>query len=181
MQVVLGMNWWALALRGVAAIIFAILTFAVPGITLTVIVLLFGAYALIDGILAIISAIQAAHGHRRWGSFLLEGIIGVLAGLITLLVPALTLAFLIYVVAGWAIITGIFEIAAAIRLRRHLAGEWLLGVTGVLSILFGILIFWAPAAGALVIALWLGAYALVFGMLLLGLAFRLRSFHPTPV
>jgi uncharacterized membrane protein HdeD (DUF308 family) len=175
------MNWWALALRGVAAIIFAILTFALPGITLTVIVLLFGAYALIDGILAIVSAIRAAQGHKRWGSFLLEGIIGILAGLVTLFAPALTLTFLIFVVGGWAIVTGVFEIAAAIRLRRHLAGEWLLALTGVLSVLFGVLIFWAPAAGALVLALWLGAYALVFGILLLTLAFRLRSFQLRPV
>lgn len=174
-----GMHWWALALRGVIAIIFAILTFVVPGLTLRVLVLLFGVYALIDGIFAIVSAIRAAHGHSRWGAFLLEGIVGILAGLLTLAAPAITLTFLIYVVGAWAVVTGILEIAAAIRLRRRVAGEWLLVLTGVVSIIFGAVIFAAPLVGALAIAWWLGVYALIFGVLLLTLAFRLRTLHGT--
>jgi uncharacterized membrane protein HdeD (DUF308 family) len=173
------MNWWALAVRGVIAILFALLAFTMPGITLAVIVLLFGAYALVDGIFAIVSAIRAAHGHRRWGAFLLEGIVGIIAGLITMFVPAVTLAFLIYVVAGWAVVTGILELAAAIRLRRHIPGEWLLVLTGIVSVLFGVMIFWAPVLGVLAIAWWLAGYALIFGILLLTLAFRLRSLHRT--
>ena len=171
------MHWWAIALRGVLAILFALMTFAVPGITLAVLVILFGAYALVDGIVAIVSAIRAAHGHRRWGAFLVEGIVGILAGLVTLFMPGVTLAFLIYVVGAWAIVTGVLEIAAAVRLRKHVAGEWLLILTGVVSILFGIAVFWAPIVGAIAIAFWLGAYALIFGILLLVLAFRLRSLH----
>jgi uncharacterized membrane protein HdeD (DUF308 family) len=175
------MNWWALALRGIAAIVFAILTFAVPGVTLAVIVILFGAYALVDGIFAIISAVRAARGHRPWGSFLLEGTVGVIIGLVTFFVPAVTLAFLIYLVGAWAIVTGVLEVAAAIRLRRYIAGEWLLALTGVISILFGILVYWAPLAGALAIVWWLGVYALVFGILLLLLSFRIRSFRSTSI
>lgn len=177
-----GMHWWALALRGVIAIAFAILAFALPGLTLAALVLLFGIYALLDGIFALISALRAAHGHGRWGAFLLEGIIGVLAGLVTLAAPAVTLTFLIYVVGGWAVVTGVLEIAAAIRLRRHVAGEWLLIVTGIVSIAFGLIIFVAPLVGAIAISVWLGAYALIFGVLLLTLAFRLKALHgATPV
>lgn len=172
-----GMHWWALALRGVFAILFAILTFVWPGVTLTAIVLFFGAYALIDGIFALISAIRAAHGHGRWGAFLLEGVVGILAGLVTLAAPAVTLTFLIYVVGTWAVVTGVLEIAAAIRLRRHIAGEWLLILTGIVSVLFGGVIFVAPIVGAIAISWWLGVYALIFGVLLLTLAFRLRALH----
>lgn len=179
MATLLARNWWALALRGVAAILFGILAFALPGITLAVLVILFGAYALVDGIFAIVSAIRALHGHKPWGSFLIEGAIGIIIGLITFFVPGVTLAFLVALVAVWAILTGAFEIAAAIRLRRHVPGEWLLIVIGILSVLFGILIFARPLAGALVIVWWLGAYALLFGILLLMLAFRLRSLHRT--
>ena len=178
MAVVLATNWWALALRGVLAILFAILTFLWPGITLSVIVLLFGAYALVDGVLAIIAAVRAVRGHRRWGALLFEGIVGILAGLCAWLIPGVTLAFLVLLVAAWAVITGVFEIVAAIRLRRNIPQEWLLILMGVVSIAFGVMIYLAPIAGALVIVWWLGAYALVFGVLLLILAFRLRSLHP---
>jgi uncharacterized membrane protein HdeD (DUF308 family) len=170
-------NWWALAIRGVAAIIFAIITFAVPHITLAVLILIFGAYAFVDGVFAIVSAIRAARGHRPWGSFLLEGAVGIIVALITFFMPAVTLALIIALVAAWAIITGVFELAAAIRLRRHITGEWLLIVTGAASILFGIIVFWAPIAGALAIVWWLAAYALVFGILLLSLSLRLRALH----
>lgn len=141
MPVLLARNWWALALRGIAAIIFAIITLAVPRITLAVLILIFGAYALVDGVFAIVSAIRAARGHRPWGSFLLEGTVGILVGLITFFLPGVTLAVIIGLVAAWAIITGVFELAAAIRLRRHIAGEWLLILTGAVSILFGIFVF----------------------------------------
>lgn len=179
METLTARNWWALALRGFAAILFAILAFALPGMTLAILVTLFGAYAFFDGIFAIVSAVRAVHGHRPWGSFLIEGVVGIIIGLITFFAPHVTLAFLIGLIAAWAIITGIFEIAAAIRLRRHIRGEWLLILTGVFSVLFGILIFFMPRAGALVIVWWLATYALIFGILLLLLAFRIRSLHRT--
>jgi uncharacterized membrane protein HdeD (DUF308 family) len=178
MAVVLASNWWALAFRGVIAILFAIFAFAWPGITLGVLVILFGVYAFLDGILAIVSAVRAVRGHRRWGAFLFEGIVGILAGLCAWFVPGITLAFLIYLVAAWAIITGVLEIAAAIRLRRDVTGEWLLILAGIVSILFGVLIYIAPIAGAIVIVWWIAGYAMIFGILLLVLAFRLRSMHP---
>jgi len=177
MPVVLATNWWALAIRGVAAIIFAILTFAMPGITIAVLVILFGAYALVDGVFAVISAIRAAHGHRRWGAFLAEGAVGILAGIISLTMPAAIAAVLVYLVAFWAIVTGVLEISAAIRLRRHIPGEWMLILSGIVSVLFGIVAFWAPIVGALAIVWWLGIYAMIFGVLLLSLAFRIRAMH----
>ena len=115
MPAVLATNWWALALRGVIAILFAIITFTIPGMTLAILVMLFGAYALVDGVFAIIATFRAAHGHRRWGAFLLEGVVGILAGLATLTNPIAVAAVLIYIIAGWAIITGILEIAAGFR------------------------------------------------------------------
>lgn len=172
-----GVHWWALALRGVVAILFGIVAVATPGLTLAIIVLLFGVYALIDGIVAIVTAIRAAHGHRRWGAFLVEGIVGIVAGLVALFVPVVALAFLIYLVGAWAIITGVLEITAAMRLRQHVPGEWLLILTGIVSIIFGIAVFAAPVVGVVAIALWLGIYALMFGILLLTLAFRLRAIH----
>lgn len=177
MPAVLASNWWALALRGVFAILFAILTFAIPGMTIAVLVILFGAYALVDGIFAVISAIRAAQGHRRWGAFLAEGGVGILAGIVTLTMPAAIAAVLVYIVAFWAIVTGVLEIAAAVRLRRHIQGEWMLILSGIISVLFGIVCFWAPGVGALAIVLWLGVYAMIFGVLLLSLAFRIRAIH----
>ena len=179
MAVVLSTNWWALALRGALAIVFAILTFMWPAITLSVLVLLFGVYAFMDGFLAIATTIRAVRGHRRWAAFLVEGIAGILAGCCAFLAPALTLALLILLIAAWAIITGIMEIWAAFRLRRHVPGEWVLVLVGVLSIAFGILLYIAPITGAVVIVWWLAGYALVFGILLLILALRLRALHPT--
>ena len=175
MPAVFAANWWAIALRGIIAILFAILTFTMPGITLAVLVTLFGVYALVDGVFAIISAIRAAAGHGRWGAFLGEGALGIVIGLCALGAPIAFAASLIYLIAFWAIVTGVLEIMAAIRLRRHMAGEWMLILSGVVSILFGVLSFWAPVFGALTIVLWLGVYALIFGVLLLTLAFRIRA------
>ncbi|MBV8829272.1 MAG: HdeD family acid-resistance protein [Acidobacteriaceae bacterium] len=173
----LAMNWWSLALRGVIAILLGLLTFTWPGITLSAFVLLFGAYAFIDGIVNLAGAVQHSRMHERWGALLVEGILGIVAGIVTFAWPGVTLLILIIIIAVWAVMTGVFEIAAAIRLRKHISGEWLLIVTGVASVLFGILLFAAPATGALVIALWFGVYAIVFGILLTALAFRLRSWH----
>lgn len=117
--------------------------------------------------------------HERWGAPLIEGLVGVFAGLITFAWPGITAIILITLIAIWAIITGIFEIVAAFRLRKHVRGEWLLGLSGLASVVFGVLVFAVPLAGALVIALWFGAYAMVFGVLLTILAFRLRKWRNT--
>jgi uncharacterized membrane protein HdeD (DUF308 family) len=178
----LSRNWWAIALRGLAGILFGIFTFVAPAITLAVLVILFGAYAFADGILAIVSAVRRRGATDRWGMLLLEGLVGVAAGLVTLFWPGITALTLVYVIAFWALLTGLLEIAAAVRLRKVITGEWLLALGGVASLLFGLAIALYPAAGALALVLWIGAYALVFGALLLALSFRLRSYgrHHTP-
>jgi uncharacterized membrane protein HdeD (DUF308 family) len=168
----LARNWWALALRGLVAVLFGLLTFFIPGITLVTLVLLFGAYALVDGLFNVIAFFRVASHH--W-ALLIEGLIGTAAGVLTFAWPAITAIVLLYVIAFWAIFTGIFEIIAGIRLRKVITNEWLLLVIGVLSLLFGILILFAPGVGALAIVLWIGAYAFVFGVFLLALAFKLRG------
>ena len=172
---VLAKNWWAIGLRGVAAIIFAILTVVMPGITLAVLVLLFGAYALVEGIFNVIAAVRRRGGDTPWWALLLEGVVSIAAGIVTFVVPGLTAFALIYVIAAWAIVTGVLEIVAAIRLRRVITGEWWLALSGVLSVVFGGFVMLFPGAGALALVLWIGAYAFVFGVLLLALALRLRS------
>ena len=170
----LAANWWALALRGLVSVLFGLLTFFLPGITLAILVLLFGAYALVDGVFNFIAFFQVRSHH--W-ALLVEGFIGIIAGLVTFAWPAITALVLLYVIAFWAIFTGMFEIIAGIRLRKVIANEWLLLGMGVLSFLFGWFILFAPGAGAVAIVLWIGAYALVSGVFLLALAFRLRGFR----
>jgi uncharacterized membrane protein HdeD (DUF308 family) len=180
MRVILARNWWSLVIRGIVAIIFGILTFVWPGITVTALVFLFAGYALVDGVVSLAGAVRAAEAHDRWGALLLEGIVGIAAAIATILWPGITALSLVYVIAAWAIITGVAEIAAAVRLRKHIHGEWLLALAGILSILFGVFVVAMPIAGALVIAIWIGAYALVFGVTLVALGFRLRSWLRGP-
>jgi uncharacterized membrane protein HdeD (DUF308 family) len=177
---VLPLNWWVLAIRGIVGILFGLIAFALPGVTLAALTLLFGAYALVDGIVSFIAAFRAGKLHRTWWPFLLEGIAGVLAAVATVLWPGLTLLVLLYMIAAWAIVTGVFEFVAAIRLRRLIRNEWLLALAGVASILFGFVLFAAPAAGAIVLTLWVGAYAFIFGVLMLALSFRLRKWSGIP-
>ena len=175
MPLVLVRNWWSLAIRGLFAILLGAIAFVWPGITVGALVLLFGAYALIDGVMSLVGAIRASASHERWGALLFEGIAGLVAGGVTLFWPAITLLVLVAVIGAWSITTGIFEIAAAVRLRKSIAGEWLLALGGLASVIFGVLVLLMPIAGVLVLALWLGAYAFVFGVLLIALGFRLRS------
>jgi uncharacterized membrane protein HdeD (DUF308 family) len=174
MPVVLRNNWWALVLRGVMAILFAIITFAVPGITIAVLVTIFGFYALFDGVFAIVSTIKAVQGHRRWGAFLFEGVVGILFGLYAIIFPIGAAAAFVTFVAVWAVFTGILEIMAAIRLRRHIQGEWILILVGVLSILLGSVLLAAPVSGAVFLVWVLASYGLIFGVLLITLGFRVR-------
>ena len=170
----LSRNWWAVSLRGLAGILFGIITFIAPGISLAALVLLFGAYAFADGVLAIVTAIRR-RGNDRWGMLLLEGLVGVAAGVLTLLWPGITALALLYVIAAWALVTGAFEIAAAIRLRKVITGEWILALSGILSIALGLLLIVAPGPGALAVVIWIGAYAFVFGALLFALGLRLKG------
>jgi uncharacterized membrane protein HdeD (DUF308 family) len=182
----LSRNWWAVMLRGLAGILFGLITFFAPAVSLAALVLLFGAYAFADGVLSIVAAVRR-RGADRWGLLLLEGIVGIAAGVLTLLWPGITALALLYVIAAWALVTGAFEIAAAIRLRRVITGEWLLALSGIFSIALGVLLVLFPGAGALAVVIWIGAYAFVFGVLLFALGLRLRGLrspkargHPAP-
>lgn len=172
----LARNWWVVALRGLFAIIFGILTFLRPGLTLEVLVLFFGAYVLMDGIFALIAAWRNNTGVNHWW-LLLEGIVSIAAGGLTFFWPGVTAIALVYLIAGWAVVTGVFEIMAAIELRKTINNEWLLILGGLLSVLFGVLIAVNPGTGALTVAWLIGFYAITFGVMLLGLALRLRNQH----
>lgn len=172
---VLARNWWVIALRGVLAIVFGIVAILLPGAALFALVIVFGAYSLVDGIFAVVASLRAAQTHERWLPLLFMGVAGVLAGLVTWFYPAITAIVLLYVIAVWAIITGIFEVVAAFQLRRQLQGEVLWLIAGLISILFGLFILWRPGAGALSVIWVIAVYAIAFGMFLIGLAFRLRN------
>jgi uncharacterized membrane protein HdeD (DUF308 family) len=171
--------WWLLGIRGIAAILFGIGAFVWPGITLAVLVLFFGAYALVDGIFAVIAGIAGFREQERWWMMVLQGVAGIIVGVLTLLWPDITALALLYVIAAWSIVTGILEIAAAIRLRKELEGEWLLILAGICSIIFGVLLVILPGPGALALVWLIGSFAFVYGILLLVLAFRLRSWRDT--
>lgn len=182
----LGRNWWAVLLRGLAGVAFGLITLLAPGISLAALVLLFAAYALADGVFAIVSVVRQRRKSDRWGLLVVEGIVGVGAAVAAVLWPGLTAMTLLFIIAGWAIVTGVLEISTAVVLRKQVSGEWLLVLSGIASVLFGVVVLVFPAAGALAVVLWIGAYALVFGTLLIALAFRLRSWthghtaHPMP-
>jgi uncharacterized membrane protein HdeD (DUF308 family) len=179
----LARNWWALTIRGVAALIFGMLALFWPPTAFVALVLVFGAYALVDGVFNLIAAIRAPQTGQRWGPLVFEGIVSLLVGIVTLLWPRISAFALVIFVAAWSIVTGIAEIVAAIRLRKQIEGEWLLALSGILSLALGVLLFVAPAAGAFVITIWIGAYAVVFGAVMIGLSFRLRSWgsHRPPL
>jgi uncharacterized membrane protein HdeD (DUF308 family) len=166
-------HWWVLAVRGLAAIIFGILAFIWPGITLTVLILFYGAYAIVDGVLALYVAIRS-RGQHVW-ALLLEGIVGIGAGLVAFFWPAITALALLYVIAAWAVLTGLVEAIAGVRLRHVITNEWGLIFSGVLSVIFGLLLVIQPGAGALALVWLISLYAIVFGIGLLVFAWRLRG------
>ena len=168
-------NWWTFAVRGVAAIIFGVLALIWPGQMLQALVLVFGAYALVDGVFAMFAGIAARGYFERWWAVLLEGVAGVVIGLLTFFWPNITALVLLYFIAAWALITGIFEIVAAIQLRREITGEWMLILGGLLSILFSVLLFVFPGTGALSLVWMIGIYAISFGISEIIFAFRLNG------
>jgi uncharacterized membrane protein HdeD (DUF308 family) len=167
-------NWWIVALRGVFALAFAACAIFIPGVTMISMVLLFGAYSLVDGIFSIALAVRGARRHERWGMLLLNGILGILAGVVALLWPGISVIALVVVIAAWALISSGLSVAAAIQLKRD-HGRWWLVLGAVASFIYGVLLLIAPLIGALVLTWWIGAHALVLGVTLIALAFQLRT------
>lgn len=172
-------NWWMLALRGLVAIIFGVLAFVLPGMTLLTLVFLFGAYAIVNGVLALIHAYSAPKGYPRFGALIFTGLISIAAGVLAFVWPGITALSLVLLIGAWALVNGIFEIATAIRLRRVIEHEWLLALAGVLSVLLGLALLFQPGVGALALVWWIGAFAIAFGVLLVVLSFRVRRAGPT--
>jgi uncharacterized membrane protein HdeD (DUF308 family) len=177
----LSQNWWLLVLRGVLGILFGLAAFAWPGITLLTLIILFGVYAIVDGAVAVGTGLSHTKDSPRWWTFLVEGLLSIGAGVIALIWPGLTTLVLIYMIASWAVFTGILEIVAAIRLRHEITNEWMLALGGLISVALGVLLFFQPAAGSLAIVWTIAAYAVIFGILLVILGFRLRNWRaPEP-
>jgi uncharacterized membrane protein HdeD (DUF308 family) len=174
----LGRAWWLVLLRGIAAILFGILALAWPGITLVTLVLLWGAWALIDGVTALVAGWRAKDGEKPMWQIVLVGLVGIAAGVLTFVMPGVTAIALLIMIAVWAIVSGVFEIVAAIRLRKEIANEWMLILSGALSVVFGALMILNPGAGALAVLWLIGSFAIAFGVLLVILAFRLKK-HAT--
>ena len=174
MSAVLARNWWAVAARGVFAILFGLAAFVLPIATLGTLVLLFAVYMLADGVFAIVAGVRAAAHHERWGLLILEGVVNLGAGVAAVLVPGLTVLLLVTVLGIWAVLSGITMLVSAFRLHSG-HGRGLLLLSGLVSLVWGALLWFSPVAGALVLTWWLGGYALAFGVLLLVLGFRLRG------
>jgi len=170
----LGRNWGWVALRGIVSVLFGLFALAWPGKTLAALIIVWGAFALADGVLSLIHAFRVRDQGKPFWSLVIVGLLGIAAGIVTLVWPAMTAIVLLMFIAAWAFVTGIFEIVAAIRLRKEIENEWLLGLSGLLSVVFGILIFLNPGQGALALVWVIGAYALFFGILLIVLALRLK-------
>ena len=169
--------WWTFIIRGLVAVAFGVLAFLAPAWGIAVLVALFGAWALIDGVTGLVGGIRTRGRDRSWWLSILEGIVGIVAGVFAFLFPAQAAVALIFIIAAWAIITGVFEIVAAIRLREQIKGEFWLGLAGVASILYGVVIYLFPAAGALSIVWLIGSFAIAFGVFLLILGWRLRRIN----
>ena len=174
MIAVLAKNWWAVGIRGVIGILFGLVALFLPGATMLSLVLVFAAYAFVDGVFAIVSAVRAARERERWGYLLLDGIVDIAAAAVAVLWPGITVVAFVFVVAFWAIFTGVLELMAAFRLDFIDGRGWLI-FGGIVSVLYGVLLIVAPMIGAVVLTWWLGAYALVFGVCLVVLAFKLRA------
>ncbi len=171
----LSRNWIWIVLRGVAAILFGVLCFVTPGITLAALVLVWGVYALFDGLVALMAGFKMKMGGKPTWPLVLVGLVGVAAGIATLLRPQITALVLLAFIAAWALITGVFQIAAAVRLRKVIPNEWMLILAGLLSVAFGVLMFLKPGAGAVAVVWIIGWYATLLGVLLVTLGFRIKG------
>jgi uncharacterized membrane protein HdeD (DUF308 family) len=177
MSALLAQNWWAIALRGVFAIIFGIIALLMPGAAMLALVLLFAAYLLVDGTFAIIAAVRAARRQERWGWLIFEGLVDLVTGGIAAVWPLITIVAFALLMGAWAIVTGALLLGASYRLNiPH--GRWLMALAGAISVIWGVLLIIWPLIGALVLTWWMAAYALIFGVAMLVLALRLRGRRP---
>ena len=167
--------WWLVLLRGIAGIVFGVLAFMWPGLTLITLVLFYGAYALVDGVLSLIAAFTGGTKPVPTWWLVVVGLMGIIAGLVTFMYPGITALVLIFFIGGWSIAHGVFEIVGAIKLRKEIDNEWWLILAGALSVIFGLIVLVAPGAGALALIWVIAAYSIVFGVLLVGLALKLRK------
>jgi uncharacterized membrane protein HdeD (DUF308 family) len=174
----LAANWWLILLRGAFAILFGLVALIFPGITLVTFVWVFGAFVLVDGVTSIAAAIRGGTMTPRWW-LAVVGLSGIAAGILAIVWPGMTALILITFIGVWSIVRGVFEIVGAIRLRQHIDNEWMLVGAGLLSVIFGIAVLVAPGAGALALAWLIGVYAVASGLMLVGLALRLRAHRHT--
>lgn len=170
----LARNWWALVIRGAIAVAFGVAALVAPGLVAAVLVVVFGAYALVDGVFAIVAAVLAIGRHERWGLLLVEGVAGLAIGIAAWVFPVLTIELFVTLLAVWAVFSGGLMLAAAFQLDTG-HGNWLMGLGGLVSILWGVLLWAWPIAGAWVLTIWFGAYALLFGTAMIALGLRLRA------
>ena len=175
-------RWWLLLLRGIAAILFGILAFIWPGLTLVTLVLMFGAFALVDGAIVLGAAFSGAAKPVPTWWLVLVGLLGIAAGIITFLWPGMSAILLILFIGAWAVAHGIFEIIGAIQLRKEIENEWMLILGGIISVIFGIIVLIAPGAGALALVWWIAIYSIVFGVMFVAFSLRLRrhQHHTAP-
>ena len=174
MNAMLVANWWLIALRGLLGVIFGLIALVLPFATILALVLLFSAYMIVDGVFSIAAAVRASQQHERWGILAWQGIASLAAGVLAFAWPGITVLVFVLLIAAWSIVMGCLSLAAAFRIDSN-HGRWWLALNGVASLLFGLLATLAPLAGAVVLTWWIGAFALVFGILLIVLAFRLRA------
>ncbi len=168
-------KWWLFLLRGLAAILFGLLAIIWPELTVTTLVILFGAFVLVDGVFALVAGLITVDANPRWWALIIAGLLAVGIGMVTFLWPEVTQTVLLYFIAAWALVTGVFRFLAALQLRQTVAGEWLLLLNGILSIIFGIVLFIFPQEGAVGLVIVIGAFALLIGLLNFFLGFRLRQ------
>jgi uncharacterized membrane protein HdeD (DUF308 family) len=173
-------NWWVLVIRGICGIVFGVIAFAYPSLALATLVILFGAWVLIDGVFRIVGATAGRASDPDWGFHLIIGLLGVVVGFLTFRAPGITALILVIYIGAWALMIGAVEIALAIKLRRELKGEWLLVLMGLASIIFAVLLLWNPGPGALALLWLIASYAIVLGILAIFFGFRLRSLR-TPL
>lgn len=174
MSRMLAENWWALAIRGVSAILLGLIAIFLPGAAMLTLAMFFSAYLLVDGVFGVVSAVRAAQADQRWGLLLVEGIFDIVVGIAVFFFPAGAVLAFVIIVAFWALLSGVLRLVSAFSLTREHGRGWLI-FSSVLSILFGVVLVISPLAGAVVLTWWLGAYTVVFGVFMLGFALRLRN------